>query len=738
MLRDYQARGTRLIWSSQVVDEGMRIAAAPTGSNTEQQLLSILKPLGLGLQPLSSGGWVIIARPAVGDARAAPEATAHVTPQSLNAIVVQTSRYGVERRAAGDALHLARIRVEELPGTHEDMARSLQQLPGSAAGDYSARTNVRGSRDDETVFRFDGVTLIDPFHLKNFQALFSAIDPAVTEAVDIYTGDFPIEFGGSIGAVADITPRQPTRLIAEAGVSVLNDSILFGMPFAGDRASVLINARASNLSRMARLLDRNVGEPDFRDLTMRLTWSPRSALHLSAGVMALDDDLTLATQEPAQQAEAAYRDIYAWTRGEYRLAQNLSGETLLSTASLDANREAQVDRPSINRGSLSEIRNSSLFTLRQELRGTQGGRISWRSGIEYTNASSRAAVDRAASFSAPFFPGIQPLQEVTRNLDVRAEYTTFAVHGAVRWQWRPDLVLETGLRRDSQHFQSERERSQWNARINLWRQLPGGLTLRAAWGQYTQPQALSRLDVADGLTTLEDARRAHQTSLSLEKQWACGWSLRLGAYDKRETSSLNSFDNVFSILVLTPEIEVDRVAYAAEGAVMRGVEATLRSDPARAFNGWLSYTYSSAREKIGGREVRRSWDQPHAAQAGLEWRRGAWQFAATLNWHTGWPFTPFQASNLSWSDPSDVTLSLGQRNGMRQKNFRSLNLRVSWSHPLPRGTLEASLELRNAFNSDNECCRSYQVAQVNGRSTLVESSRDWLPVTPLLGVRWRL
>jgi outer membrane receptor protein involved in Fe transport len=193
--------------------------------------------------------------------------------------------------------------VEELPGTHEDMARSLQQLPGSAAGDYSARTNVRGSRDDETVFRFDGVTLIDPFHLKNFQALFSAIDPAVTEAVDIYTGDFPIEFGGSIGAVADITPRQPTRLIAEAGVSVLNDSILFGMPFAGDRASVLINARASNLSRMARLLDRNVGEPDFRDLTMRLTWSPRSARRKSTWAA----NSTTATSMRGRAASTAWR-----------------------------------------------------------------------------------------------------------------------------------------------------------------------------------------------------------------------------------------------------------------------------------------------------------------------------------------------------------------------------------------------------------------------------------------------
>ena len=30
--------------------------------------------------------------------------------------------------------------------------------------------------------RYDGITLLDPFHLKNFQSLISAIDPAGVDA----------------------------------------------------------------------------------------------------------------------------------------------------------------------------------------------------------------------------------------------------------------------------------------------------------------------------------------------------------------------------------------------------------------------------------------------------------------------------------------------------------------------------------------------------------------------------
>jgi hypothetical protein len=406
---------------------------------------------------------------------------------------------------------------------------------------------------------------------------------------------------------------------------------------------------------------------------------------------------------------------------------------------IDARRDALVDRPSINQGSLAEVRNSSLFTLRQELSGAPAQNWSWRSGAEFSNASSRAAVNSDARFSAPFFPGIQPLPRVQRALAVSARYKTLALYAAGRWQLQPDLVFEAGLRRDSQHFQADSERSQWNARVNLWRRFSPELTLRAAWGQYTQPQALSRLDVADGISTLESTRRAHQTSVSLEQQWRNGWLLRIGLYDKRETSSLTNFDNVFSQLVLTPEIEVDRVAYDSGGAHLRGVEFTLQSDRSKPLNGWVSYTYSRATERIALADVPRSWNQPHAVQTGLQWRKGGWQFAGTFNWHSGWPYTPLQASALDWQDPAEAQLSLGPRNSVRAKNYRSVDLRVSWSHPLLRGTFEATLELRNAFNSDNECCRSYQVMSgANGRSMLMESSRDWLPVTPLLGVRWRL
>lgn len=740
-LRYFENAGTRLIFSSQVITEDMRVLAPPTGATVEQQLRSLLAPHHLQLRALEAGGWVIVAQP---PAQSNPPAqSAQAVPAAgralrLDEIVVETSRYGFDRSTLSANIRMDRSRIEELPGTNEDVARSLQQLPGTAAGDYSARSHVRGAREDETSFRFDGVALIDPFHLKNFQGLFSAIDPAVTDSVTYWTGAFPVEFGGSIGGVADITPRRPKALTAEVGVSMLNTSVLFGTPFANDRGSILLSFRLSNLSHVARLLDRDIGEPNFHDLTARATWALSEKTDLAAGLLGLDDAVDLSTEDPLQLASAEYRDAYAWFKLRHEWQPDLHSETLLSSGTLDATRDSRVERPGINSGRLTEMRNSSVLNLRQDAEWVPASTLSLRGGAEYSHAVSHAVFDSSAAFEAPFFPGIQAAARIDRNLDVRARYSTLALYSAARWQITDDSIVELGMRRDSQHFQAEEERAQWNARINFWQRLPADTTLRLAWGQYSQPQALSRLDVSDGIVDLAMARRSTQANISVERAFANGALLRLEAYDKHERSAMSAYENAFSPLVLTPEIEVDRLLVNSSSARLRGVELSVQSDRDRPLSGWASYTYSQAYDRIGGADVRRSWNQPHAVQAGALWRRGAWQFSGILNWHSGWPYTPLIASATSWQDPANVSLTLAPRNSALQENYRSLDLRISWTRPLRVGSLEATLEIKNALNSGNECCRSYAVQRDDGGvSTLVENSRDWLPFTPILGVKWR-
>jgi len=172
---------------------------------------------------------------------------------------------------------------------------------------------------------------------------------------------------------------------------------------------------------------------------------------------------------------------------------------------------------------------------------------------------------------------------------------------------------------------------------------------------------------------------------------------------------------------------------------MRGVEMTLQSDRAREWSGWLTYAWArgrgSDRRRLCAALLGPSATRSRPALSGCEAPGGCRPFTTGT---AGWPYTPLLASSDSWIDPTGVTLTLGPRNSARRPAFAALDLRASREWPFARGTLEASLELRNAFNRHNVCCTAYSVEVLpNGESHLVADEQGWLGLTPLIGLRWR-
>ena len=49
---------------------------------------------------------------------------------------------------------------------------------------YPARFAIRGGRYDETLVNLDGQELMEPFHLKDFQGIFSILDPEMIGGVE--------------------------------------------------------------------------------------------------------------------------------------------------------------------------------------------------------------------------------------------------------------------------------------------------------------------------------------------------------------------------------------------------------------------------------------------------------------------------------------------------------------------------------------------------------------------------
>ncbi len=141
----------------------------------------------------------------------------------LDEVVVTPSHFKILEDDPESRQFLSRSEVEQMPHVADDLYRAVKRLPGAAGGDYSAQFNVRGGEQQEMLVLLDGVELYEPFHLKDFQSVFSIIDSAAIAGVDLLTGGYPVEYGDRMSGVMDIalnTPQGPTT--TTVGVSTLN------------------------------------------------------------------------------------------------------------------------------------------------------------------------------------------------------------------------------------------------------------------------------------------------------------------------------------------------------------------------------------------------------------------------------------------------------------------------------------------------------------------------------------
>jgi hypothetical protein len=653
---------------------------------------------------------------------------------SLDEVVVQTGRYDA---GATLGVPIGRDALEDNPVTSTDAGRALQLLPGSTEAGYTARTHVRGSRDDETLFRYDGVTLTNPYHLEELQSLFTAIDPATVDSVTSWTGVAPIQFGGRIGAVVDIEPRRILDATVDARASTQGAGLFLGTPFADDSGSVFVAARAENSVSPAAWVDQDGAVPYFDDLVARATWAFGPRTFAAAGVLGIDDRRGAYSNDGTQAVRLASRDLYSWLRLTHDFLGGLRSETLLSSEDSNDFVSGSVAEPGIEVGSLATRDAHDSYTVREELSLPRSQRWSGRIGAERAQTVGSSQSTGLASYSAPFVPPLQPSASLVDRASNSIHAIASAAYADIRWKATDDTVADFGARRDRQQYRGEAGQSEWNLRMNVRQRLDESTVVRGAWGQASQADILEDSSVP-GSSQPAPARRLTQTDLSLERVLAATWSLRVEAYRKYEGAPVTTYENVFSPFSLVPEIGVDQVQIVAQRARMRGIETTLESDRSAPWSGSLSYTWSRAEDLVADQWTPRSWDQPNAVQMRALWQGGPWHVSGVLSWHSGWPYTPLLVSNSEWRDPSTVDVALAPRNSARLDSYLSLDLRVTWERRLWGGVLQASFELLNATNAKSTCCEQYSIVSApGGLSSLVEARGYWLTIMPIIGVRWR-
>lgn len=726
MLEEFRHHGLVVVYSSDVVSPSLRVTVEPQGTDPEHMLAQILEALGLGLE--QRGEVLLVVRRAAPPA-AAPAPAAGMTPVQpprLENVVVHASRFAVRERAPAAVTFLGDNDLEQLVGAGREPLKTLGRLPGMASAGLSSKQNVRGGEEDEVLLVFDGLPLFEPFHLKDFQNLFSTLDPRVVGAMEVYTGGFPAQYGDRLSAVINVLPQpaaqQPHR---EIGIDFFNAGVLASGNYAGGQGDYLLSARRGTLDLLFDVVNQDIGNPSYYDFLGQLRRRVGSSLSFSGSVLAADDRITLNESDRETGAIADYRTVHAWLGLEHALDDDLSYQTILAWIDSDNRRSGAVARPDESAGFVSEWRRYRAIQLKQDWHYAPSPHFLARWGLDLRAVSARYRYkSQLEFFDDDLLAALLGAEGRDLDVSLRPEGIQAGIYFSNRWRLNPRWTAEVGMRWDRQGY-TDIDNEQTSPRISVMYQ-PGPRTRwRLGWGRFSQAQGVHELQVEDGITDFSPAQRSYHTVAGVDHLFGNNLSLRFELYSKHMDRLRPRFENLFDQLELLPELGPDRVLVRPDSAVARGAELLIRDHrEGRAVNWWAAASIASVEDTIAGREVPRSWDQPLALNAGASFRHGLWRSDVVAHYHHGWPTTPVSVVGDS--------PALGARNSARLPDFFSLDIRLTRRKQLSeRRAWTVFLEVLNLTGRKNACCVDYSVEE---GPALVREQDNWLGTVPSIGI----
>ncbi|MEO0424315.1 MAG: TonB-dependent receptor [Pseudomonadota bacterium] len=657
----------------------------------------------------------------------------------MEEITVSASRYALVRDDEWSSEALDQVTLARLPALGGDPLRAVTRLPGVSANGLGAGLRVRGGDAEETTVFFDGLEMVEPFHLKYFQEVFSTIDSRLVGRLDLFTGGYPVRYGSALSGLVNMQSRAPPdALSGEIFADLLQTGGRVAIPFGDGRTVATLFARRSNLDLLSDLLTPRFGSPSYTDALVSLSHQRAGGRSLRASFVQNDDDIALSEPDGGEFASSRQRSRYAWMVAEHAIGDIATGRTLLAYTDTRQRRMGLIDEPDDQVADLDDRRDVTLYQLRQDwtLFPTEDDRLVVDAGLDlravrtcYQHTSSRA-----------FFEPLEELVDTVasvRAADLCASGADYGAYAAARVQALPRVAFDLGLRFDGQSYYDFGDDQQVSPRLGV-RLTPTDRTrLRASWGVFHQAEGVQELQVSDGVNQFFPAQRAEHAIVSLEHEFSVGLRVRVEAYRKRFSRLRPRFENLFASVELLPELQADRVRIDATRARASGVEVSLSGESSTGdLSWWVTYARTRAVDVVEGVEVPRSWDQPNALAAGLAFERGPWSFALAGRYHTGWPITEILLGEDEEGEPIPV---LGSRNAARLRDYAAIDLRLSYRRPLPRGELNVFFELLNSTNRRNVCCIGYDFEDDDEEEVgvaLEPSFDQWIPRVPNVGISW--
>ncbi|NQV86465.1 MAG: TonB-dependent receptor, partial [Woeseiaceae bacterium] len=590
IIDEFRGVGFPFAYSTNVLSADLIVESEPVPGTPLEVVEQILRPHGLMIRT-DSGVHLVVRSPRSSlsvNSNAAPKAKPQIVSKPMETVVVAASRYAISRDVAGSRFSMDQRTIQNLPDIGEDPIRVTQRLPGAAASGGSAIAHFRGGETGDVGIMLNGQWLFDPFHIRDFQNIFSAIDARAIEGVEIYTGGFPVQYGDRMSGLVlmdSVESDKPRH--SEIGVSVYNTSLLTSGS-SGAR-SWLFSARRGNLDL---IIDPKFGQPSYFDVFGEFAYEFTPRTRLSINALYADDAITLVLEsDPDERDEVRSdtRNAQIWLRLDSRWSDSLSSTTVLSSVDYSNRRTGFANDMEKMVAAVQDDREVRQIGLRQdwlwnpsEAHWTQWGISAVAGEAEYDY------VGAAQYFGVQALYENQP-SEVSRALAANPKGGSYAIYVSDRWRLTDKSIVEWGLRWDDQTYTDLSSDSQLSPRLNYLYRLAEDTELRFSVGRYFQSQPIQSLQIEDGISNYWPAQRADHLIFGARHLFSNDMSVRLELFYKDIGRVRPRFENLFDPLGLMPELQQDRVRLDPLSARARGVE--LSADQTIGNLGWwASYT----------------------------------------------------------------------------------------------------------------------------------------------------
>ena len=607
---------------------------------------------------------------------------------------------------------LSRQDIAKQINFNHDPLRSSNNLAGTTSNGISGKVHTRGGHENESLILLDNHELRNPYHFNDFFAFFSIINDSVVDSIEYYSGIFPVKYGGRLSSVMDVQSDQWVGLAThQLNLGLLNTSYTYRHQNDLQNSYYLLALRTGGQLINDHLIADLTVKPEYDDGYFKSTQEINQYWQMSQHVLVARDELSVDQDE--EMAEAGYHDQNLWLQWHFDdFAQHQMNWQLYGSRRHDIRQGTLLNENSL--AVVDEDITSHFQGIKFNHQWQFNPQLLLDYGFNFSVEDTQIKSMRSAIHQGPLVEALD-LDRSQERLFVFDEHGyAVQLYSNLRYQITDQWTTDIGFH---YHNQQWTQNEGLSPRFNVAYFASSQSVWRLGLGRHQQSQHIDELLLEDDEPMYFEPASADLAVLEFNHQFVSGWQFRSEIYFKKYSQTHPYFENLFNGYHVLPDLFYDRIKLTPNDAESAGAEFTL-SGQYKQLNWSASYAYSDVKDEFENMEISRSWNQRNALKINLNMPLDAWFFHLNINYHNGWPRTAI--------DETDGGVHLAVRNQQSFHDFYQVGIKLNRTWSRDWGKWQVDLQLANALNTENACCRNYQL--LDGALTYEE--KNGLPLVP--------